>query len=91
MRVIVASSLVCVARIDSEAIQGNTVAFCTDPEQAVREGFSQSNHLLICRVVQSASVRTLNNKLIIRDTRGVQPTFILTLSGAPAAANATKN
>jgi hypothetical protein len=63
----------------SDAIESNAVAFCTDPEQALREGFSRTNRLLICRVVQGPSVRVTNNKLIIKETRGVQPTFILTL------------
>jgi hypothetical protein len=36
----------------------------------MHEGFSRSGRLLICRVVQSADVRVLNGKLIVKDTRG---------------------
>merc|ERR1711991_366825 len=73
-----------------EAIETNAIGFCTDPEQAVREGFSKTDKLLICRVVHGPSVRTTNNKLIIKDMRGVQPTFLLTLE-SPAVVNARKN
>lgn len=72
----------------SDAIESNTVAFSTDPEQALHEGFSSTNRVLICRVVQGPSVRILNHKLIVKDTRGVQPTFILTVEGGAGAVNA---
>ena len=72
------------------AIEGNTVAFCTDPLQALREGFSKSGKLLLCRVAVAPSCRVTNRKLIVKDTRGVQPSFILTIE-SQVAVNARKN
>jgi hypothetical protein len=72
------------------AIETNAVGFCTDPEQAVREGFSQTNKLLLCRVAVAPSCRVINNKLIVKDLRGVQPSFLLTLE-SQVAVNARKN
>ncbi len=72
------------------AIESNTVAFSTDPEQAMREGFSKTNKLLLCRVAVAPSCRITNNKLIVKDFRGVQPSFLLTLE-SQVAVNARKN
>lgn len=70
-----------------DAIESNAVAFCTDPEQAMREGLSKTNQLLICRVAVAPSCRMTNNKLIVKDTRGVQPSFLLTLESTVDVSN----
>jgi hypothetical protein len=72
------------------AIEGNSVAFCTDPLQAMREGFSKTGKLLLCRVAVAPSCRVTNRKLIVKDTRGVQPSFILSIE-SQIAVNARKN
>ncbi len=72
------------------AIESNAVAFCTDPLQALREGFSKTNKLLLCRVAVAPSCRVVNRKLIVKDTRGVQPSFVLTVESG-VAVNARKN
>ena len=62
-----------------EAIESNAIGFASDPELAMREGLSRSNKLLMCRVAVSPSCRMTNGKLIVKDMRGVQPSFLLTL------------
>jgi hypothetical protein len=62
-----------------DAIESNAVGFCTNPEQALKEGLSKTEKLVMCRVIVAPSCRMTNNKLIVKDTRGVQPSFVLTL------------
>ena len=69
----------------ADAIESNAVAFCSDPEQALKEGNSKTNQLLLCRVAVAPSCRMLHNKLIVKDTRGVQPSFLVTVESSQQA------
>mmetsp|Transcript_30448 Transcript_30448/g.76447 ORF Transcript_30448/g.76447 Transcript_30448/m.76447 type:complete len:175 (+) Transcript_30448:113-637(+) len=59
--------------------EGARIAFPQDPVQAIREGFSQSRKLLICRVVLGQH-ELLNNKYIVKNSKGCMASFIVYFS-----------